>query len=200
MSTTNDSILNKIRGTSEDRELVVKNLMNDQTLRQKVVRLVKSKSGSIQDVEIIFDDMIVTFIKKVMTNRSLKIEDHIHSYLIGIAKYLWKNYWRREQRHTYENIDNAYNSTSSEIFIEEILINKESKTIINKVLNQIHHKCKSLLLYWAKDYSMVEIVELLSFTSEGAVRKKKSDCLKSLRKFLDNNPETTRQLKNYLLK
>ena len=195
-----NNILNKIRGNSVEREFAVRQIMNDEILKQKVIHHIRSKNGSIHDAEIIFDDMVITFVKKVMRERSLELEEHIHGYLIGIVKFLWKNYRRKEQRHNHESIDTAINYQSTDNITEEILITEESKSIINGVLDQIHHKCKSLLLYWAKDYSMNEMANLLSYTSEGAVRKKKSDCLKSLRQYLNNNPETTQELKNYLIK
>lgn len=54
-----------IRGTPLERNQAIHLLMNDSNLHQKLVSMICNNSGTKDEGEIIFDDMILMFIKKL---------------------------------------------------------------------------------------------------------------------------------------
>ena len=67
---TDIDIVRHVRGTVSERNNAVRSLMNDRELHRKIVRLVCNNSGTRDEAEMIFDDMILCFVKKAMENEN----------------------------------------------------------------------------------------------------------------------------------
>jgi DNA-directed RNA polymerase specialized sigma24 family protein len=161
---------------------------------QSIKKYVLSHHGNEEDVHIVFDDMIVQFIKSVFSNHELHIETELNAYLMGIAKHLWyaesKKRIRLKSTETLDNQDLA----STETMALDLMVHSENMVILEKLMSRIGSKCKEVLMYWAHGYNMEEIAKLLQYKSEGMVRKKKSICLKELVTLVQAQPD----LKNLL--
>lgn len=192
-------IVNQLRGSVEERHDAVKRLMNDAVLHKKIQGLVCNNSGIVDEAELVFDDTLLIFVKKVIGDSNFRLE-HLHGYLLGVAKYVWMNQLRKRNRHYTEDIESVVTLADDTVSHDELIINKENEKLLNHVLSLMKQKCKEVLMYWANGFKMREIAERLSYTSDGAVRKKKSDCLKELNNYLTDHPNVRNQLKNTLFK
>ncbi|MBK8450317.1 MAG: sigma-70 family RNA polymerase sigma factor [Saprospiraceae bacterium] len=182
-------IIQGIRGTEKNRAAVVHQIYKDSRLKQSIKQYVLNHFGNAEDADILFDDMIVQFIKSVFSNREFKIEGDLSAYLMGIAKHLWfaESKKRMKLKHLVA-IDNLDFINPDENSLDEIL-GSEKRTILQSVLDKIGKNCKEVLMYWANGFSMDEIASKLDYKSEGMVRKKKSICLKELIQLVQHNPD-----------
>lgn len=187
-------ILIGIRGVEKDRAAVVRAIYNDAKLRNTVKSYVLSHYGSQEDAAIVFDDMIVQFIKTVFSKPELQIEGELAAYLMGIAKHLWYGESKKRMKmKQWDSIENKDFVDQDTISIDQIL-SDEKRTLLLNVLSHIGKNCKEVLMYWANGYAMDEIAQKLNYKSEGMVRKKKSVCLKELTTIIQLRPEIKKAL------
>ncbi|MEI2695114.1 MAG: hypothetical protein V9E90_08590 [Saprospiraceae bacterium] len=187
-------LIEKIRGTEKDRAAVVSLIYQDSSLKKSIKSYVLNHYGNEDDVIIIFDDMIVQFIKSVFSKPDFKLEGELSAYLMGIAKHLWfAESKKRMKMKQWDSIENKDFVDQDTISIDQIL-SDEKKTLLLNVLSHIGKNCKEVLMYWANGYAMDEIAQKLNYKSEGMVRKKKSVCLKELTTIIQLRPEIKKAL------
>lgn len=187
-------LIAKIRGTEKDRAAVVNYIYKDFNLKKSIKSYVLNHYGNEDDAIIIFDDMIVQFIKSVFSKSDFKIDGELSAYLMGIAKHLWfAESKKRMKMKQWDSIENKDFVDQDTISIDQIL-SEEKRTLLLNVLSHIGKNCKEVLMYWANGYAMDEIAQKLNYKSEGMVRKKKSVCLKELITIVQLRPEIKKAL------
>lgn len=187
-------LIAKIRGTEKDRADVVNYIYEDSNLKKSIKSYVLNHYGNEDDAIIIFDDMIVQFIKSVFSKSDFKIDGELSAYLMGIAKHLWfAESKKRMKMKQWDSIENKDFVDQDTISIDQIL-SEEKRTLLLNVLSHIGKNCKEVLMYWANGYAMDEIAQKLNYKSEGMVRKKKSVCLKELITVVQLRPEIKKAL------
>lgn len=187
-------LIAKIRGTEKDRAAVVNYIYKDSNLKKSIKSYVLNHYGNEDDAIIIFDDMIVQFIKSVFSKSDFKIDGELSAYLMGIAKHLWfAESKKRMKMKQWDSIENKDFVDQDTISIDQIL-SEEKRTLLLNVLSHIGKNCKEVLMYWANGYAMDEIAQKLNYKSEGMVRKKKSVCLKELITVVQLRPEIKKAL------
>ena len=187
-------IIDKIRGNESNRNSAVRELVRDSILKNKIKAYVVNNSGDVIDAETIFHDAIVTFVKKVFTQRDFQLTSHLHGYLVGVARNLWMNALRKKKRNVTVPIDHASNTDDGGDNMK-LLLKGERGKILQLVLNEMRKNCKDVLMYWASGFKMQEISEKLSYKSEAVVRKKKSECMKELYNYLSENPHIKERIR-----
>lgn len=169
--------------------MVVKYLCNDTALRSSINLYVLGHYGNEEDARIVFDDMIVQFIKSVFSNQSFQLQGTLNAYLMGIAKHLWYAETKKQLRHkSIVELDTNMNLAEEPTAIT-LMLHGEKKILLQKLLSQIGKNCREVLMYWAHGYNMEEITMRMNYQSEGMTRKKKSNCLKELIALIHNNPQ-----------
>lgn len=183
-----------IRGDQSSRREAISTLAKDTVLKGKIISYIKNNSGDATDGETIFHDVIVTFVKTMLTKRDYQISTHLHGYLFGVARNLWMNELRKKGRHQSAPLEYADNEASDSDQAKLIMIGERSK-VLKAVLGQMRKNCKDVLLHWSAGFSMVEIASKLGYKSDGVARKKKSECMKELYAYLGNNPHIVDRLR-----
>jgi len=183
-----NEVLRISRSGKTGRDEVIIYLFHDKILRSKIEYIVLKYGGQKSDFDLVFNNVIMQFLKTVIKNKDLVITSSLHSYLCGIAKYNWLNETKKESRLRSEAIEDQYD-LSSNITPETLLINQGKNDLLDKLLNKLGKNCKEVLMYWANSYSMDEIAEMMGYKSNMMARKKKYKCLKELLAFLEENPD-----------
>jgi len=182
------NIIQRIRESERSRQNVTEKLATDDVLFAKIKSHILKNSGNDNDALSIFDDAIISFIKKAMYDKSFKLDTHVHAYLFGTAKNMWYNELRKMKRSgTNELIENIHDQ-ADESNQESIMINKDNYDTLKQVLELLGTKCKEVLLLWAGGYKMTEIAELVGYKDERVARKTKSLCFSKLTNYLNDNP------------
>lgn len=161
-------------------------------------RYVLNNSGSEQDSEDIFQEVMVAFVNLAKAGK-FRGESSVKTFLFSLNKNIWLNELKRRSRATareekYEK-QNRQDDPTADLAMETA----QTKAALMKTLNQLGEACKKiLLLFYFENRSMKEILTVLPYENEQVVRNKKSKCLKKLESLVTMDQRLYRQLKNYL--
>ncbi len=161
-------------------------------------RYILNNSGSEQDAEDIFQEVMVAFINLVKAGR-FRGESSVKTFLFSLNKNMWLNELKRSGRASareekYEK-QNLHENPTADVAMELT----QTKAALMKAVNDLGENCKKiLLLFYFENKSMKEILEYLPYENEQVVRNKKSKCLKALEGLVTADGNLYRQLKNYL--
>lgn len=161
-------------------------------------RYVHNNSGSEQDAEDIFQEVIVAFINLVKAGR-FRGESTIKTFLFSLNKNIWLNELKRRGRamlreKKYEK-QNSHAETTADIGMELY----QAKADLMRAVNELGEHCKKILLmFYFENRSMKEILATLPYENEQVVRNKKSKCLKKLEQIITRNKVLHGQLKNFI--
>lgn len=111
----------------------------------------------------------------------------LKTYLFAIGRNQFhKRFFDKYKENTdlTEDLDALKNLVENPQLLDKFEHEELSKKI-KQLLNKIGDPCKKLLiLFYLKGYSIEAIMHEMGYSTEGAVRKKKFDCLKKLRDML----------------
>ena len=161
-------------------------------------RYIVNNSGSEQDAEDIFQEVVIAFVNLVKAGK-FRGESTIKTFLFSLNKNIWLNELKRRGRamareEKYEKQNEQFIPTA-DLSMEM----RQSKADLMKVIDELGENCKKiLLLFYYEGRSMKEIVDFLPYENEQVVRNKKSKCLKKLEQLVTGNKNLYDQLKNYL--
>lgn len=179
---TDKQILEAIR-SGESRD-VLKHLYV--SLLPNVERHICSNSGTKDEAFDVFQDAIMLFFKQINNNSFDENKYKIAGYIFTICKNLWINTakrkslernWGKQQIQELEIQEN----------IEQNLISKERKSILDQLFNQMGEECKKLLRFSIYlDLSAKEIADKIG-GNENMVRVQSYRCRKKLREMVQAN-------------
>ncbi|WP_162944759.1 RNA polymerase sigma factor [Flavisolibacter nicotianae] len=188
---------------------IIRNLANDQessaTIRQLyrenfdlLSRYVQNNSGSEQDAEDIFQEVMVAFIQLLKAGR-FRGESSIRTFLFSLNKNIWLNELKRRGRASKRE-EKYEKNMNREVQTADIAMElQQTRSELLNTLEALGENCKKiLLLFYYENKSMKEMVGELPYENEQVVRNKKSKCLKKLAELVKGNPLLYDQLKNFV--
>ena len=188
-----DFLVSKIISGKSGRDEIIKLLYYDNVLRRKINTITKNILDNSHEEDIIFNTSILRFVSSIVKNQNIEITASVHSYICGIAKYICLNNIKKAKKQRFENLDEIA-EIEMNLTPETTLIDQQRSENLFKLLNGLNKNCREVLMYWANDYSMIEIAEVMGYKSDMMARKKKYQCYKQLVKILESRPE----IKNFL--
>ncbi|MGB5983239.1 MAG: sigma-70 family RNA polymerase sigma factor [Nonlabens sp.] len=145
-----------------------------------------SKRYSLDELDVldIYQDAVIAMHQKfVMSQLELK-SSSVKTYLFGIGKNKIFKKLKKEQRFLRKEIENE---DYTEISIEDDSPT-ERQLLLSKRLEEISETCKSLLkLFYYRNLTIDEIVDLTDYKDGNTVRSQKSRCLKHLKSLFKVN-------------
>ncbi len=159
---------------------------------------VMNNSGSRQDAEDVFQEVVVAFIDLVQKDK-FRGESTVKTFLFSLNRHVWLNELKRRGRalareEKYERGQEKVESDTS-----HLIADREGKAEVAKLVSELGETCrKILLLFYFENLSMKEILETMHYENEQVVRNKKYKCLKQLEQMLNENPALKQTLKNLL--
>ena len=161
---------------------------------KKVKRYILNNSGTIDDVNDIFQDAVIIFFKSVLENK-FEANNSVDAFIFTISKNLWINTARRKQKLTHVDIDDHQLSSDSHNQLDTI-ISKEKRTAINIAYSKLDEACRKLLGLVAYDkLSMKELKEKMELTSENAAKTMHYRCKQAFHKIIKENTDLLNALK-----
>jgi RNA polymerase sigma factor (sigma-70 family) len=157
-----------------------------------------NNSGSRQDAEDIFQDVIVSFIEIVQLGK-FRGESTIKTFLFSLNRNAWLNELKRRGRASKRELRYEKEQDSEQVDVGTAITDRESRRQLMKIVEALGETCKKiLLLYYYENKSMKEILATLDYHSEQVIRNKKYKCLKQLEEMMEKNPGLRTTLKNLL--
>jgi RNA polymerase sigma factor (sigma-70 family) len=199
-------MLKETPGTDDELLRMIK---NDSSLNNAITHMynayfdslsnyILQNSGSMEDAEDIFQEVIVSFVQ-IVNNNKFREESGIKTFLFAINKNLWLNELRRKNRTIVrENKFEANKEiTDNGIFFQ--MADRESNKQIIGIIDKLGEACKKILLaFYYENLPMKDIVESMNYENEQVLRNKKYKCLKNLELLLSENPSLAKTLKSAL--
>jgi len=161
-------------------------------------RYILNNSGSEQDAEDIFQEVIVAFVNLVKAGK-FRGESSIKTFLFSLNKNIWLNELKRRGRAMVREEKYEKQNLQQDVTPDIALELQQTKSNLLAIIDQLGENCKKiLLLFYYENKSMKEIVSHLPYENEQVVRNKKSKCLKKLEGLVLANKQLADQLKTYL--
>jgi RNA polymerase sigma factor (sigma-70 family) len=160
---------------------------------------VLNNSGSRQDAEDIFQEVLISFIDLVQKDK-FRGESSVRTFLFSLNRHSWLNELKRRGRSQVreEKFERAQDRVDADISVQ--MIDREDKAEVARLVEELGETCKNiLLLFYYQGLSMKEILQTTSYENEQVLRNKKYKCLKQLEKMINEKPalkETLKQLLN----
>ncbi len=191
-----------------DSELVTNiqsGLRMDETLKaiyrshfDSLIWYVMNNSGSRQDAEDVFQEVVVAFIDLVKKDK-FRGESTVKTFLFSLNRFTWLNELKRRGRAMAR--EEKYEKGQEKVVLDtsELIADREGKAEVVRLVGELGEACKKiLLLFYYENLSMKEILETMHYENEQVVRNKKYKCLKQLEQMVNSNPALKLTLKNLL--
>ena len=154
-----------------------------------IYSLVIRNSGTAQDAEDLFQEVLVVLIRNVR-KQGFSLSAKLSSYLYAIGRKMWM-YRLRSDKNTvdfelvdtqgYEEIDNP-----------EILEKKEYEQkhhLMATLFKDLSEECQQIIRgFYYQNRPMKELAEELGYT-DGSIRVKKNRCMNRFRKLVEAHPD-----------
>lgn len=161
-------------------------------------RYVINNSGSEQDAEDIFQEVVLAFISLVAA-RKFRGESSVKTFLFSLNRNIWLNELKRRGRAQAREERYEKQNEGQELTIDLAMELQQTRGNLMKTLEALGDNCKKiLLLFYFENQSMKEILTQLPYENEQVVRNKKSKCLKKLEGLVKDNKMLYQQLKQFL--
>lgn len=155
-------------------------------------------SGSEQDAEDIFQEVLVSFIELVRLEK-FRGDSSVKTFLYALTRNTWLNELKRKGRADVREMKFEKEKDTIDEDAAQKIAGRESRKQVMDVVEKLGEQCKKILLaYYYEDRSMKEIVDIAGYDSEQVVRNKKYKCLKQLEQMLTADPNMAKTLKKAL--
>lgn len=159
---------------------------------------VVNNSGSRQDAEDVFQEVVVNFIDLVQKDK-FRGESTVKTFLFSLNRHIWLNELKRRGRALAREEKFEKGQEREEADTGHVIADRESRQQVINLVEELGDTCKKiLLLFYYENLSMREILETLHYENEQVVRNKKYKCLKQLEQMLDEKPHLKQILKSLL--
>lgn len=165
---------------------------------ESLSRYVQLNSGSREDAEDIFQEVMVSFINLVQKDK-FRGESSLKTFLFSINRHAWLNELKRRGRALAREEKFEKGQERVEMDAGHLMADREGKSELVKLVEALGETCKKiLLLFYYENLSMREILEATEYENEQVVRNKKYKCLKQLEQMIAEKPHIQQTLKNIL--
>ncbi len=165
---------------------------------ESLSRYIINNSGSRQDAEDIFQEVLVNFIDLVQKDK-FRGESTIKTFLFSMNRHTWLNELKRRGRALSREEKFEKGQERVEMDTSHLIAEREEKAAVAAIVNELGDTCKKILtLFYYENLSMKEILEVTNYENEQVVRNKKYKCLKQLEQKPNAKPHLKQALKNML--
>lgn len=155
---------------------------NNFGIRNQIVSYVKKQGGATEDGQDICHDAFIIAERNIRDGR-FRGQSRLDSYIIGIAKWLWWNKQRKQKPILGLDLEL---SGMIEKSVEEFLLEKEQKEIIEQAIQALPEHCRKVMALNLKGYSNTEISETLNHQNKKQTENKLTRCRQALREILQS--------------
>ena len=145
----------------------------------------KSSHISPEEALELFHKVMIIFHRKVVSGGLVPpLNSKLKTYIFGVGKNV-------SRQQGFKGIGNdEIPEIPIDPIVEQTAETEENARQVQNLLQKIGNPCRDLLdLFYIKGYSMEAVAITMDFPSPGAAKKKKFDCLKAIRKMM-NQPVT----------
>ena len=145
-----------------------------------------NKGGSSADAEDVFQEAVMVFYEKVVTNVLNEENCNLGGFIIVVSKNIWTNKIKkdiaRSKHHEKAQIDFSHEDDFKE------LVTRERQELIDNFLDQLGSNCKTILKAIAYEgLTMKELAKKMGFGSVDVAKSSHYRCKKKMISFIEEN-------------
>ncbi|ANQ49931.1 sigma-70 family RNA polymerase sigma factor [Flammeovirga yaeyamensis] len=202
-SYTSEKIIHNIK-TRTKYEKTIEHLYDKYFLSVK--KIIVNLGGSSEDAEDIFQDALAKVIWSIDEDK-FQGKSHISTYLITIAKNMWLKTLQKKSKHFSTPLEEGLidQLSGDEELLEDIPLGNDddlyTKSMFEDLIEKIGVDCRNILKnYYFDKLSYNQILDRNKgkYSSEQALRNKKSRCLKYLKEGLQDKLDDKDSLLNII--
>ncbi|WP_055444588.1 RNA polymerase sigma factor [Lacinutrix himadriensis] len=173
-----------IEDLKEGSDLLFKNIYEDN--RDKFLNFAKKYNLSQEDNIDVYQDAYIIFYNNVMQGKVQEFTSSISTYLFSIGKYLIFDKMKKNNKTINPDFDLSIVREKEELVDPELDLEQKELTteqiLLKKYFVTLGKKCQELLtLFYYRGFTIKDIIETGSYTSENVVKSAKSRCMKTLK-------------------
>lgn len=159
---------------------------------------VMNNSGSREDAEDVFQEVVINFIELVQKNK-FRGESSVKTFLFSLNRHIWLNELKKRGRALKREEKYQSGQEAEEKDVAGLITDREERKQIMLLVDQLGETCKKILLsFYFDNLSMKEILDTMHYENEQVVRNKKYKCLKQLEQLIAAHPSVQQNLKTLL--
>lgn len=152
-----------------------------------ISEFILNNSGSKEDAEDIFQETLIALITKVRSS-DFQLTSKLSSYIYSISRNMWL-YRLRKIKHGPFILKENQEAVADESLIPELEVFEDKHALIAKVFDKISVECQKILSgFYFEEKALKDIGVQMNYT-EGSIRVKKSRCMDSLKKLVEEHPD-----------
>lgn len=165
--------------------------------QELLTNYVVNNSGSEDDAQDIFQEVVVSFVHLVKNDKFRK-ESSIKTFLYAMNRNLWLNELKRRGRAAHREKKFEEVKLFNNEQVDHVMEHREATKQLMAVVESLGADCKKiLLLFYFENRSMRNILAETSYENEQVVRNKKYKCLKKLEEMIQARTTLFHQLKTF---
>ncbi len=192
-NTSDQDVVQQIRGTTEARDAALRLFFRDKALRTIVIQYALANGGSEHDGKDLFQDTVVLFDRNIRADK-FNGQSSLRTYFVSIAKWHWLNL-RRKKHNYHEELPPHATDWGTEDSPDILYMAEERKSILERALAAVGGRCTGLLNLYKLSYSMDEIAQNMGLSSADMAKKEVYRCRERLRNYLQSQPEILNTLR-----
>jgi RNA polymerase sigma factor (sigma-70 family) len=155
-----------------------------------VYKLIRSKGGSKQDAEDIFQEALMVLCRKVTTT-DFHLTAQLSTYLFSVCRFLWKDELKKRKHYSIADFDTGLSLVEEEDLHTTVEDEGRAK-LAEKVLMDLGERCRELLLlFYQSGMALKEIARRMGYSSENTAKNQKYKCLEGAKNKLKELKQTT---------
>jgi RNA polymerase sigma factor (sigma-70 family) len=159
---------------------------------------IRQNSGSDQDAEDIFQEVILAFIE-ILKKDKFRGESSVSTFLYAVTRNIWLNELKKRDRSRQRDEIFEKGRNPLEVDVSHLIADREMKSQLMLLVDALGETCKKILLaFYFQNLPMKEILKTLEYENEQVVRNKKYKCLKQLEQMMAAQPGLVKSLKSLL--
>ena len=158
-----------------------------QQLSKQVSDTVKRYGGTLNDAEDVLQEGLFAFFKAARLSK-LPAELNAEAYLFSICKHLW--FRKSKKTKTTDALSDAHKEIADEDIAIQSTLNDEKQYLMRILSEKLGKTCYQILIFFYYERrKMKEIAQLVGYENEQVAKNKKSNCMKTLKKLITQEPK-----------
>jgi len=127
---------------------------------------IKVNQGSQQDAEDIFQEVVVSFIEMVKSDK-FRGDSSIKTFLYSLCRYTWLNELKKRDRVLLREEKYVAGNDQEDKDVSHLLVEREAKSLVMAMIDKLGDICRRILVaYYYDNLTMKEILPMVEFQNE----------------------------------
>ena len=159
---------------------------------------IRQNSGTIEDAEDIFQEVILVFIE-ILKKDKFRGESSVSTFLYALSRNIWLNELNKRDKSKKRDKKFEIEKGTTDLDVSHAIANREINIQLMEQMDKLGETCRKILLaFYFESMSIREILMSLNYENEQVVRNKKYKCLKQLEQMIAGQPTLIKNLKSVL--